>query len=62
MYKFEEYRRFAAACLEMARTMRSPTTQERASLIEMALLWSRLAERAASRRKRAPLMSKGLLR
>ena len=48
MDKFEEYRRFAAACLEMARAMHSPTTQERATLIEMALLWSRLAERAAS--------------
>ena len=48
MDKFEEYRRFAAACLEMARTMHSQTTQERATLIEMARLWSRLAERAAS--------------
>ncbi len=48
MNKFEEYRHFAASCLEMARTLQSATPHERVVLLEMALLWSRLAERAAS--------------
>ncbi len=49
MDRLEDYRRFAAECLEMARTLHSPTAQERTVLIEMALLWSRLAEREAER-------------
>ena len=44
MGKSEVYRQFAAQCLEMARTMDSD--QDRAILLEMALLWSRLAEYA----------------
>jgi hypothetical protein len=42
MDRSEAYRHFAAQCLEMARTMKSQ--QDRAILLEMALLWSRLAE------------------
>ena len=44
MGKSEVYRRFAVECLEMARTMDSE--HDRAILLEMALLWSRLAEYA----------------
>lgn len=44
MGKSEVYRRFAVECLEMARKMDSE--HDRAILIEMALLWSRLAEYA----------------
>jgi hypothetical protein len=44
MDKSEAYRRFAAQCLEMARGMGSQ--HDRAVLLEMALLWSRLAELA----------------
>jgi hypothetical protein len=44
MGKSEVYRQFAAECLEMARTMDSE--HDRAILLEMALLWSRLAEYA----------------
>jgi len=44
MGKSEVYRQFAAQCLEMARTMDSD--QDRTILVEMALLWSRLAEYA----------------
>jgi hypothetical protein len=42
----DEYRRFAEACLEMARLQESP--QERAILLQMAYIWSRLAEQAAT--------------
>jgi hypothetical protein len=42
MDRSEAYRHFAAQCLEMARTMHSQ--HDRAILLEMALLWSRLAE------------------
>lgn len=44
MGKSEVYRRFAVECLEMARTMDSE--HDRAILIDMARLWSRLAEYA----------------
>lgn len=40
----EAYRHFAAHCLELARRMDSP--RDRTILLEMALLWSRLAELA----------------
>jgi hypothetical protein len=40
------YRHFAAQCLELARHLDGP--QDRAVLLEMALLWSRLAELAAA--------------
>jgi hypothetical protein len=42
----DEYRRFAEACIELARHQETP--QERAVLLQMALIWSRLAERAAA--------------
>jgi hypothetical protein len=38
----EEYRRFARACLELAR--RAEDQQGRASLLHMAQVWFRLAE------------------
>jgi hypothetical protein len=38
----EKYRRFAQACLEMARTTHDP--QVRATLLQMAQVWFRLAE------------------
>jgi hypothetical protein len=40
--KSEQYRRFARACLEIAR--RAEDQQARASLIHMAQVWFRLAE------------------
>jgi hypothetical protein len=49
MDKSEAYRRFAAQCLEMARTMNSQ--HDRAVMLEMARLWSRLAEHAMQSRK-----------
>ena len=42
----DEYRRFAEGCIELARHQETP--QERAILLQMALIWSRLAERAAA--------------
>jgi len=42
----DEYRRFAEACIEMARQQQGP--HERAILLQMAYIWSRLAEQAAA--------------
>lgn len=44
MGKSEMYRQFAVECLNMARAMDSE--HDRSILLEMALLWSRLAEHA----------------
>jgi hypothetical protein len=41
----DAYRHFAAKCVELARRMES--TRDRLIMLEMALLWSRLAEYAA---------------
>jgi len=41
----DEYRRFAEACVELARHQEGP--QERAALLQMALIWSRFAEHVA---------------
>jgi hypothetical protein len=41
----DAYRHFAAKCVELARTMDSP--RNRSTMLEMALVWSRLAEYAA---------------
>lgn len=51
MDRCDEYRRFAEACLELARQQESP--QERAILLQMAYIWSRLAEQAAALAKEA---------
>lgn len=45
MERCDAYRHFAAQCVELARHMDAPT--DRTILLEMALLWSRLAEIAA---------------
>ena len=45
MDRVDAYRHFAAQCVELARTMTSPG--DRTLLLEMAMLWSRLAEYAA---------------
>ena len=42
MSKSEQYRRFAQACLEMARNAKDE--RARASLLHMAQVWFRLAE------------------
>jgi hypothetical protein len=42
----DEYRRFAEACIEMARHQED--RHERAILLQMAYIWSRLAEQAAA--------------
>jgi hypothetical protein len=41
----DAYRHFAKQCVELAREMDAP--QDRSVLLDMALLWSRLAEFAA---------------
>jgi hypothetical protein len=41
----EAYRDFAAKCVELARRMESP--RDRSIVLQMALVWSRLAEYAA---------------
>jgi hypothetical protein len=46
MERRKQYRRFAQECLEMARTAHSPQT--RASLMQMAQVWFRLAEERVS--------------
>jgi len=43
--RIDAYRHFAAQCVELARQMNTPT--DRTILLEMALLWSRLADIAA---------------
>jgi hypothetical protein len=45
MDRCDAYRHFAAQCLELSRSMES--AQDRAILLQMALIWSRLAECAA---------------
>ena len=45
MDRCDAYRRFAAQCVEMARRMDSP--RDRSIMLDMALVWSRLAEYAA---------------
>ena len=45
MERCDAYRHFAAQCVELARHMDTPF--DRTVLLEMALLWSRLAEIAA---------------
>ena len=52
----DAYRHFAAKCVELARRMDS--ARDRLIMLEMALLWSRLAEYAAktiARKERAEL-------
>ena len=49
MDRCDAYRQFAAQCVELARTIDSP--RDRAVMLEMALVWSRLAEYAAKTRK-----------
>jgi hypothetical protein len=44
--RVDEYRHFAEACIELARHQES--SQERAILLQMALIWSRLAEHAVT--------------
>ena len=44
MGKSDEYRRYARECLEMASAINDP--RARASLLQMAQVWFRLAERA----------------
>jgi len=44
--RVDAYRRYAAQCVEMARRMNSP--KDRSVLLQMALLWSRLAKYAAN--------------
>jgi hypothetical protein len=41
MGRFDEYRRYAAECLEMASALHDP--KARASLLHMAQVWLRLA-------------------
>lgn len=43
MGKSDEYRRYARECLEMASAMNDP--RARASLLQMAQVWFRLADR-----------------
>jgi hypothetical protein len=47
MGRSEEYRRYAAECLEMASTVENP--QARAVLLQMAQVWFRLAGQKTSR-------------
>jgi hypothetical protein len=42
MDRCDAYRRFAAHCIELASTMDSP--HDRSILMQMALVWCRLAE------------------
>ena len=54
----DAYRHSAAQCVELARTINSP--RDRAVLLEMAVVWSRLAEYAAktvARKERSELES-----
>jgi hypothetical protein len=43
----DAYRHFAEQCVELARTMNS--AQDRSILLQMALVWSRLAEYTAAK-------------
>jgi hypothetical protein len=49
MGKSEDYRRFAQECMEMASTTESP--QVRATLLQMAQVWLRLAQEHADSEK-----------
>lgn len=48
----DTYRHFAEHCVDLARIMDSP--RDRSTLLEMALVWSRLAEYAAKEASKAP--------
>jgi hypothetical protein len=45
MDRCDAYRHFAAQCVELSCNVESP--QDRGTLLQMALIWSRLAEYAA---------------
>jgi hypothetical protein len=47
MDKSDEHRSFPSACLELAHVLNS--VQERAILLQMAVIWSRLAERVVEK-------------
>lgn len=51
--RVDAYRHFAAQCVELSRTIDSP--KDRALVLEMALVWSRLAEYAAKQVARKEL-------
>ena len=58
MDRCDAYRQFAAQCVELARTIDSP--RDRAVMLDMALVWSRLAEYAAktaARKERTEFIS-----
>jgi hypothetical protein len=52
MGKAEQYRRYAAECIRLARQSQHP--QEKDTLLSMAAAWQRLAEHAESVRGRGP--------
>jgi hypothetical protein len=52
MGKAEQYRRYAAECIRIARQSQHP--QEKDTLLSMAAAWQRLAEHAESVRGRGP--------
>jgi hypothetical protein len=47
--RVDAYRHFAVQCVALAHTMNSP--RDRTLMLEMALVWSRLAEFAAKQAK-----------
>ena len=58
MDRCDAYGRFAVKCVELARTMDSP--RSRAIMLQMALVWLRLAEYAAktgARKERSEFIS-----
>lgn len=54
MGRSDEYRRYAAECLEMASAVHDPKT--RATLLQMAQVWLRLAGQGSSKTQRKNLL------
>jgi hypothetical protein len=52
MGSLKDYQRYAARCLEEART--TPDSQHRAFLVEMAQAWQKLAEQATAAKNVQP--------
>ncbi len=52
MSKVENYRQYAAACVQLAQAASTP--EDKALLLEMAVLWLRLAQRAEPAEKQTP--------
>ena len=60
MGRSDDYRRYAKECLDMANTVQD--AKARASLLQMAQVWLRLAQRPVAKRQPPPILPCSLAR